>query len=79
MGRSGGLLVGSVLSLRLEDKRGEVCEAARTTSLQIILLVELVPVWVFDCEVAVFPANTQRRYNVAATSRRCSDVVTTLL
>ena len=25
------------------------------------------------------PANTQRRYNVAATSRRCSDVVTTLL
>ena len=25
------------------------------------------------------PANTQRRHNVAATSRRCSDVVTTLL
>ena len=25
------------------------------------------------------PANTQRRYNVAATSHRCSDVVTTLL
>ena len=24
------------------------------------------------------PANTQRRYNVAATSRRCSDVVATL-
>ena len=25
-----------------------------------------------------YPANTQRRYKVAATSRRCSDVVTTL-
>ena len=25
-----------------------------------------------------FPANTQRRYNVAATSRRCSYVVATL-
>ena len=27
----------------------------------------------------VYPANTQRRKNVAATSWRCSDVVTTLL
>ena len=26
-----------------------------------------------------YPANTQRRYNVAATSRSCSEVVTTLL
>ena len=26
-----------------------------------------------------YPANAQRRYNVAATSRSCSDVVTTLL
>ena len=28
---------------------------------------------------AHLPENTQRRYNVAATSRRCSDAVTTLL
>ena len=26
-----------------------------------------------------FPANTQRRNNVAATSQRCSDAVTTLM
>ena len=31
-------------------------------------------------ESSVFdPANTKRRYNVAVTSRRCSDIVTTLL
>ena len=29
--------------------------------------------------VVTTPANKQRRYNVSATSRRCSDVVTTLL
>ena len=30
------------------------------------------------CFPGNYPANTQRGYNVAATSRRCSDVVTTL-
>ena len=30
-------------------------------------------------KILKYPANTQRRYNVAATSRRCSDVLTTFL
>ena len=33
----------------------------------------------FNLRKCTFPANTQCRHNVAATSRRCSDVVTTLL
>ena len=46
-------LVGPVLSLRLKDKQDEVCEVAGTNFLQLILLVEWIPVWVFDREVVV--------------------------
>ena len=49
-------LVWSVLSLRLEDKRGEVADR---NFLQLILLVEWIPVWVFDREVVV----VLRRFN----------------
>ena len=55
-------LLGSVLPLRLEDKRGEVCELAGTSLLQLVLFVDRIPVWNFERKVVV----VLRRFNVAS-------------
>ena len=53
-------LFGSVLSLRLEDKKGEVSKFAATNILYLVFFIYRIPVGVFELEVVLF----LRRINV---------------
>ena len=67
--RKGGLLKSKFFLFRV-DPKGSQTELLLLTVYQFPLVT--------DAMFCNYPANTQRRYNVAATSRRCDDVITTL-